>query len=312
MYFSAGMPAVGHILYQNRPRFWGNDRRQRMKKRNWISILLILLCLGTLMGYRALVRMRTDAVAPEITMEEQLLELSALEPRSAMIQGVTAWDNVDGDVTGSLVVESVRLLRSDGTVTVTYAAFDKAGNVAKAQREVRFTDYESPRFSLSQPLLFAQNMSYNVLSLISAQDMLDGNISHRIRATVLDEVNTGYTGTHEIQFRVTNTLGETVELVLPVEVYTPGLFEGSLTLTDYLVYLKQGDKFNGEDYLSTFSLGREAISLRNGIPEDMKLNTSGKVETGVPGVYVVDYEISCQVGTQPYTGYSKLIVVVEG
>lgn len=282
-----------------------------MKKRNWISLMLIIACAALLLGYRALNRLRTDLIPPVITVEEQLLELSALEPRSALLQGVSARDKVDGDVTGSLVVESVRLLRDDGTVTVTYAAFDKSGNVAKQTREVLFNDYESPRFSLSQPLMFTRSTSYDVLSVISAEDMLDGDISHRIRATVIDEVSADYAGTHHVQFRVTNSLGQMVELVLPVEIYTPSIFEGSLALTDYLIYLKQGDSFSAKTYLSAFTLGREAISLRSGLPEGMTLDVSGKVETGVPGVYVVDYEISYDRSAQVYTAYSRLIVVVE-
>ena len=282
-----------------------------MKKRNWISLLLIMLCAAVLVGYRAWDRMHSDTEAPEITMEAQLPELSALEQRSALLQGVSARDKRDGDVTGSLVVESVRLLRSDGTVTVTYAAFDKVGNVAKADREVRFHDYESPKFFLRQPLLFSRNTSYDVLSAIGAEDMLDGDISHRIRATVLDEVDSDYAGTHDVQFRVTNSLGETVELVLPVEVYIPSPFEGSLTLTDYLIYLKQGDKFVANSYLDTFTLGRDVIPLRTGLTEEMRLLVSGKVETGVPGVYVVDYELTYEKAEQLYTAYSRLIVVVE-
>ena len=283
-----------------------------MKKRNWISLLLIVIFVAALAGYRTIGRLRSDTVLPVISMDGQLLELSSREPRSALLQGISASDDTDGDVTDSLVVESVRLLRSDGTVTVTYAAFDAAGNVAKASREVRFNDYESPKFSLSRPLLFTQSNSYDVLNIIQAEDMLDGNISHRIRTTVLDEVSDGYIGTHDVQFRVTNSLGDTVELVLPVEIYTPSLFEGGLELTDYLVYLKQGDSFNARSYLDSFSLGREEISLSSGIPEGMKLKVSGKVETGMPGVYVVDYEVTSEQGSQIYTAYSRLIVVVEG
>ncbi len=287
-----------------------------MKKKNWISIGLIFLCLGILLGYRTLVRNRTDRTAPVITVEEQLLELSAWDPREALLQGVTARDDVDGDVTTSLVVESVRLVNSDGIAAVTYAAFDKSGNVSKQTREVRFTDYESPRFELEYPLLFAQNRSYDVLGAITAEDMLDGDLTHRIRATVLDEVTSGYSGSYDVQFRVTNSLGDTVILELPVEVYTPGIFEGNLTLTDYLVYLKQGSRFNAENYLKSFAVGREEFSLRAGVPDDLKLTITGKVETGVPGVYVVDYRITYNAGTeyaeQIYTAYSKLIVVVEG
>ena len=283
-----------------------------MKKLNWISLLLIILFVAALAGYRTVGRLRSDTKAPVITVDDQLLELSSGEPRSALLQGVSASDDTDGDVTDTLVVESVRLLRSDGTVTVTYAAFDAAGNVAKTSREVRFTDYESPRFSLSRPLLFTHNNSYDILSIIQAEDMLDGNISHRIRATVLDEVSDGYAGTHDVQFRVTNSLGDTVELVLPVEVYTPGIFEADLSLTEYLIYLKQGDSFNARSYLERFTLGRETTNLSSGIPEGMKLLVSGKVDTGVPGVYVVDYEVTGEQVNQVYTAYSRLIVIVEG
>ena len=283
-----------------------------MKKLNWISLLLIILFVAALAGYRTVGRLRSDTKAPVITVDDRLLELSSGEPRSALLQGVSASDDTDGDVTDTLVVESVRLLRSDGTVTVTYAAFDAAGNVAKTSREVRFTDYESPRFSLSRPLLFTHNNSYDILSIIQAEDMLDGNISHRIRATVLDEVSDGYAGTHDVQFRVTNSLGDTVELVLPVEVYTPGIFEADLSLTEYLIYLKQGDSFNARSYLERFTLGRETTNLSSGIPEGMKLLVSGKVDTGVPGVYVVDYEVTGEQVNQIYTAYSRLIVIVEG
>lgn len=282
-----------------------------MKKQNWISLMLIIASVVVLLGYRTLDRLRTDMTPPVITVEESLLELSVLDPRENLLQGVTARDNADGDVTASLVVENIRLLRSDGTVTVTYAAFDKSGNVAKQTREVRFTDYESPRFSLSRPLMFSQSVSYDVLSIIDAEDMLEGDIGHRIRATVLDEVPDGYAGTHNIQFRVTNSLGETVELVLPVELYTPTLFEGSLTLTRYLVYVKQGEKFDPKAYPAEFSLGRDQISLREALPEGMKLNHSGTVKTSVPGVYPVDYEVTYDYAGQTYTAYSRLIVVVE-
>lgn len=283
-----------------------------MKKRDWISIVLIILCVAALLGYRAVARIRADLTPPVITVDDQLLEISVLEPRSVLLQGVSARDNVDGDVTSSLVVEGVRLVRTDGTASVTYAAFDKSGNVSKIQREVRFNDYESPKFALSQPLMFSQTSTYDVLSIITAEDMLDGDITHRIRATVLDEVPTGYAGTHDIQFRVTNSLGQMVELVLPVEIYTPSLFEGKLTLKEYLIYLKQGDYFNPKVYLDTFYLGRVEIDLKSGLPEQMKLNHSGKVETGVPGVYVIDYEVTYEQSSQVYTAYSRLIVVVEG
>lgn len=286
-----------------------------MKKKDWISLVLIAACLGALVCYRTMASLRADNTAPEIIVEDRLLEISALDPRETLLQGVTARDNRDGDVTDSLVVESVRLLDRDGTVTVTYAAFDSSRNVSKKTREVRYSDYESPRFSLKKPLLFGSR-SYELLSLITAQDMLDGDISNRIRATALEEVTSGYSGTYHVRFQVTNSLGDTVELLLPVEVYTSGTNEASMTLTEYLIYLEAGDQFNARNYLDELTVGRDTFTLRGALPETMELTITGKVETGVPGVYEINYQLTyCPDSRRTdfvYTAYSKLIVVVEG
>jgi hypothetical protein len=287
-----------------------------MKKRNWISLVLIFLCLAVLAAYRAVDQIRTDSTSPVITAEGELPEFSARDPREALLRGVTARDDRDGDVTASLVVESVRLLDNDGTAAVTCAAFDQAGNVAKLIRQIRFVDYEAPRFKLNRPLVFTQNRSDEVLSAISASDMLDGNISHRIRATVLEELENDMDGVYDIRFTVTNSLGDTVELVLPVERYVPDMFEGTLSLTDYLIYLDKGSAFDARSYLRTLNLSQEEYALKAGLPEGAILKTFGFVNTNVPGIYTVEYRISCNMGTelapQIYTARSKLIVIVEG
>ncbi len=287
-----------------------------MKKRNWISILLIVLCLGVFFGYRALDLLRTDRTPPVITIEEQQPEFSVQDPRETLLRGIQARDDRDGDVTNSLVVESIRLINADGTAYVSCAAFDKSGNVAKTTREIRFTDYESPRFQLNRPLIFTQSRSNEILSAISALDMVDGNISHRIRATVLEETESQTGGSSNILFTVSNSLGDTVELVLPVEQYTPGLFEGSLELKSYLVYLEKGSRFDANAYLRLLKMRQVEYDLRKGMPEGMELSIEGHVNTNVPGVYEVDYRITCNTGTelvpQIYTARSKLIVVVEG
>lgn len=293
-----------------------------MKKKKWVQVLLVLLCLGCVAayyGYRTLDRLSTDTMPPKITVEEGTLAVSVLEPESALFQGVSAADDVDGDVTSSLLVEQIELEEKDGTVLVTYAAVDKSGNVAKAERQVRYTDYVSPRFSLDRALVFDVNNSFDVLKEISVTDMLDGDITHWVRATVLDK-NSVYTeGTHDVKFRVTNSLGDTVELVIPVEVYAPGTHAGNLTLTDYLIYLKTGSAFNAKDYLDRFTLNGTTVSLRNRAWESYDLEITENVDTLTPGVYCVDYQVryTKDNGTNPdeeesYTGFSRLIVVVEG
>ena len=282
-----------------------------MKKRNLIYLVLIAACVAVFIGYRTTTSLAEDSAKPEITVSDTVVEVSVQDPDSALLQGITARDRRDGDVTASLLVERVQLVDSDGNITVTCAAFDAAGNVAKAEFPARYTDYESPRFSLSAPFCTPQGVSFDPLNIISAEDTMDGIITHRIRATYLDE-NTSTPGAHDVQFRVSNSLGETVELVLPLEVYLTGTYDSRLTLDDYLVYLPQGAAFNAQSYLDTFSYGSVKTDLSKGVPENYSLKTTGVVDTGTPGVYSVDYRVTYTLGSANHTAYSRLIVVVEG
>ena len=269
-----------------------------MKKRNWLLLLLIVLCLAAFFGYRKLDQLRTDTRAPQIHIDEQPLEVSVRDDKSALLAGITASDNVDGDVTASLVVERVNLTDSDGSISVSYAAFDGAGNVAKAKREGRYTDYERPRFTV---------------------DAIDGDIQHRVRATTKGTSSIMALGSHMVQFQVTNSLGDTVSETFPVEVISSGIYNAALELTDYLVYLPKDAQFYPAQYLKSFTWLGEQDSLAGGLPTDYSMRTRGTVQTGYPGVYTVEYRVTFTDRDEKnpdfdrkYTGYSKLIVVVEG
>lgn len=286
------------------------------KRTNILLILLIVICLTVFLGYRILDRIRTDTQPPEITLRNEALTLSVTDPREALLQGVRAEDKADGDVTDSLIVESIELLDSTGRANVSYAAFDEAGNVAKAQQEFRYTDYVSPRFVLDTPLLYRLGSNFDILSTINAEDMIDGNIQHRIRATSLDETAITALGSHDVQFQVSNSLGDTVNMVFPVEVYDPQMYDAALTLTDYLIYMNAGDDFKASSYLGTFTLQGKETKLGGSVPSGYSLKTTGTVQTDTPGVYTVEYLLtyteSNDTNSRKYTGYSKLIVIVEG
>lgn len=290
-----------------------------MKKRNWLLLLAIAACLAVYFGYRTMDRLSTDATPPQITFSGDAVEISVLESKDALLQGVAAFDNRNGDVTASVIVERIRLTGTDGSIQVKYAAFDRVGNVTKAERTAKYTDYEPPRFTLSAPLLFAANSSYDVLDVIDASDALDGNIRHRIRATSLDGKAVTAAGIHQVEFRVTNSLGDTARLTLPVEVYTAGEYTMDVGLRKYLIYLEAGTDFDAERYLDSVTRNRETISLHSSTPRNYSVKISGDVDTHTPGVYAVDYFVThTDVNTynpessQISHGWSRLIVVVEG
>ena len=286
-----------------------------MKKKNLLLLAPIALSAALFLGYRAWDGIRTDTTPPRITVSGEALQVSVSDPKTALLQGITAQDDKDGDVTASLLVESISMLDSSGTIEVSVAAFDHSGNVSKTTRTARYTDYESPRFSLNRPLLFPSNSSFDLMDAISADDPLDGNIQHRIRANSLDNTTVNGLGSHSVEFRVTNSLGDTVRLTLPVEVYYADAYGMEVSLTDYLIYLDAGTDFEARRYLSGVTRNRETISLKDGLPDNYSLRITGEVNTDVPGVYPVDYTLTCvqltSTGTQYITGFTRLIVVVE-
>lgn len=291
-----------------------------MKKRNLGPILLILIFVIAFVGYRYYDVLHTDTEAPVITVDQsRQLQVSVEDPKNLLLQGVTASDAQDGDVTGKLVVESVRLVDKDGLIEVVYAVADKSGNVAKAARNVLYTDYDSPKFSLNGPLIYEDNVKFDIMSAVFAHDVLDGDIQHRIRATSLAEKDISNVGKHQVYFQVTNSIGDTAEIVMPVEVLKAGTYAAELTLTDYLVYIPAGENFQPKSYLNRFKYKSEDMNLRGILPDDLSVETAGSVDTDTPGVYTVEYEVTYTVRhetnpefDQHFTGYSKLIVVVEG
>lgn len=282
-----------------------------MKKKQWIYVVLILLCAAAFMGYRMVDKLRTDTKAPEITFSGPL-RISVNDGETALLQGASANDDRDGDVTDSLVVESITMPDPNQPARVVYAAFDASCNVTKAERELTYTDYVSPKFGLSAPLLYLAGNTFDVLDRVHAEDVLDGDISRRVRATAMSDESIGNPGIHEVVFRVTNSLGDTSEVVLPVEVYASDTYRANLTLTDYLVYLRAGSVFNPRDYLYEFTMLDEQYYLRGTFPGELELKISGNVDTNTPGVYPVSYVVSGELRNLEYAAYSKLIVIVEG
>lgn len=280
-------------------------------KKNLLYLAVILLCINLFILFLFVHNRRTDTQPPQIQIEEGELAVSVRDPQRALLQGVSAQDRVDGDVTDLVVVAQVQLMNPDGTIQVTYAAFDRTGNATRAVRMARYTDYESPRFQLNRSMTFSGNAGFDLFREVKAYDQLDGDISHRVRITSMDNQTVTTVGQHLVKLQVSNSLGETVELEIPVEVYAAGAYSATLTLTDYLIYVPAGAQMDVESYLESFALGNQKISLEQGMPEGLVLDVKNNVKSDVPGVYTVEYRVTQTAGTRN-TGYAKLIVVVEG
>ncbi len=264
---------------------------------------LVLLCCAAFAEYRCLSSRHIDREPPQITMEQDELSLSVGDPKERLLEGVRAQDAQDGDVTDSIVVESVRGLVSDKRFTVTYAAFDAAGNVSKAQRTVFYKDYTAPRFALSAPLIFREGTSLDVFAPLEAEDVFDGSLKDRIKGTLVSgETQIAQAGEYTVEFRVTNSLGDTAYLTAPVEVLPAEDGGAELTLSSYLTYLKKNAAFVPEYYVTGLSAGGQIISL-----DEASVQITSNVDMTRAGTYWVDY--AARYGQK--TARTRLLVVVE-
>ena len=282
-------------------------------KRRYIMLALVLAAAIALFGaYLVLTHKLKDTTPPVITVAEELLQLSVNDENEILMTGITAMDDRDGDVTASLLVESVYGITDDHVATVTYAAFDRAGNVSKIQRKVHYTDYREPRFEFAGSLSFPHNSKFDLLDYVGANDVMEGDIRRRVRATLVSDTNSiDELGSHMVHLQVTNSLGDTVELDVPVEVYDPEWYLASVKLDTYLLYLKKGDVFNPLEHLDKFVVRGVDTDVSRGIPEGIDCEIGGTVNTAVPGVYRVQYTLTKDLNLTSYTGQAYLIVVVQ-
>ena len=287
------------------------------------AAVVLLFAAGTAL-YALTNVIREDRTPPEISLAREQIQISVTDPQEKLLEGVTATDRRDGDVSDLTVIESISKITPEHTAEVTYAAFDRSGNVAKAKAEVQFTDYRSPRFAQRQALVMAEGGSQDVLGYMTAQDVVDGDLSGHIKGSLIsDTVSLSRPGAHRVEFRVTNSMGDTVRLTLPVDVYPATAFNASVSLSEYLVYIPRGAAFHGEDYLRSLNIGSMSYSLTGNDPEaEIFINRPGtgtamreicvdmneQVDPNVPGVYSVTYTVTMN---DQYTGFTRLNVIVE-
>ena len=269
-----------------------------------LKILVVLLTV-LVVGANILVIMEKgglDSTAPEITIESEVLEVSVEAEETEYLSGVTAWDNHDGDLTDEVMVEHLSQLTGTNTVKVTYAVFDAAGNAATASRELCFSDYSGPRFSLSEPLRYALGRTVTLMDRMTAEDPTDGDITHKIRVTS-HNLSNDIEGIYHISVQVTNSLGDTQVCQLPVIIADISALTPEITLTDYIVYLEKGAQFDPEQYL-------EAVTdpASENEPRLSRVKIQDPVDTEVPGTYDVVYSYT---GSEEETQVILTVVVME-
>lgn len=281
-----------------------------------VCVLFVLTTVLFTLSYlraRALSRDRY----PEIFFDTDRITVSLAPTEEELLSGVSASDAEDGDLTGRVIVESISHFITPGVSNVTYAVCDSQNHVTTATRRIVYTDYTPPRFTMSDDLVFSVNEQANPFRCIGATDVIDGNISERIKITAENGFQSGTAGVYPITVQVTNSKGDVASLQLSVTIENTSLYAPRITLKNYLMYITVGDTVdlrdnlravesvteNAEDDVETeeeTAAAMEALRERVRIETDFDRNT--------PGVYQVDYRFTDAFDREAHT---VLTIVVE-
>ena len=269
-----------------------------------IMVLLTALSVGGVILYSVHKTMATGGASPEIHFDQEELEVSTGTGDAELLKGVTATDKEDGDVTDSLMVESISHFVEKDIVNVTYVAYDSQNHVSRAMRRVHYTDYISPRFTMSGPMLFLSKNVGDLMNYVGAEDVVDGDISVKAHASFDDTTTALATvGTHNVEISVTNSLGDTSRLLVPVKVVEDVPHSESIPLKAYLVYVKKGAEFDPAYYLTNAEQAQGGSTMG-----ESTIQINSNVNAVTAGVYAVDYSL---IKNDMISAMTRLIVVVE-
>ena len=203
-------------------------------------------------------------------MENRSIEISVADDDAAILEGIIANDAEDGDLKNKLIVEGMSRFISKGKRSATIAVVDSDDNIAEVTREVIYVDYESPKFSLTAPLIFPVGTS-KLDGAIRAKDMIDGDITGKIRMQT-DVADLGEReGSYSVTFTCSNSLGDSSTIPLTIS-YMNNVADSAyptIKLSEYLVYIKQGTVLYPWNYVE--SLTADKKTYQKSIEDDTRI-----------------------------------------
>ena len=107
---------------------------------------------------------KEDKVKPEFMFETgDFIYYLESEETDALLQGIMAHDDRDGDITDRIVIEKITENRDSSTVVVYYAVSDSAGNVAKISRVFPAVFQETEHEEAAQAFAVAEMPNVEIL-----------------------------------------------------------------------------------------------------------------------------------------------------
>ena len=271
-----------------------------------IALLILFLITAAVFGVDQFRSYRDRDVSPPVfSSSSDELVLSVRDGDAELLNGLSAVDDRDGDVTSTIVIAGKSNFIEDGVMRVTYAAFDSHNNVGSYSRRVTYEDYHSPRFLSAEPLVLRSGSSYDY-SFLQAEDVLSGDVSSKIKLmTTVDDAEKQCT----VNLEVTNDYGDISKLELPLDIYGTAEYNRMHpALSEYILYVPVGQKPDLLYFLTGIWQKGELLTFEEAEIDPAYIYTDDDlVNYEEPGVYSAFYYLPLDRST---TTQTRLLVIV--
>ena len=254
--------------------------------------------------------MTADHQGPILKVDDEEMVCSVKDGDKELLDGVTARDDHDGDVTDRVMVENISNFTGDGKRIVTYVVADSSNHVSRATRTISYKDYAKPQFEVKTAPRFSMaelDSATDYSKFVKATDLIDGNITKNIKISSVDDYKENeYGGFRDVVFQVSNSAGDTSTLPITISYTETGA--PVVNLSSYVVYLKKNAGFNPGNYMASVEMGNTKYSVAD-FRETAKgtIDIKNNVNLKEPGVYSVEFAAKAPNGKSSVT-YMKVIV----
>lgn len=255
-----------------------------MKK---LSIALAGILCMVLLGVSIWMYATQDKEGPVISFSLQDLTYTEGSDTKSLFQGVTAYDTKDGDVSNTLLIESIISLRDNTTAKVIYAAKDLDNHITKNSMIVNYiesqTSVQEDTIPVTEevtntaaPTVMVQEAVETIAS--GTEPIQEGNIKETVGDAAL-EVNEG-------------TASEVIISDSPI-----------ITLTTKEVYITKGSEFDPFEYIASVTDDKDILDTIW-----RRIMIEGVYNRNKVGTYIIEYFVRDTDGNVSESVYLKLYV----
>ncbi|WP_056476173.1 immunoglobulin-like domain-containing protein, partial [Bacillus sp. FJAT-25509] len=238
---------------------------------------------GNSLSSKAAGKLYIDSIKPLIygTTDKKLNINSKFEPMA----GVSAVDNVDGDLTKSIRVTGIVDTKKKGSYVLTYTVSDKFGNVTTVKRTITVIDNIKPVIYGAGNKTININTKFNPLKDVTAKDNVDGSLTKLIKVT--GTVNTKKIGTYTLTYSVTDSSGN------------KKVITRKITVKDNIKPVIYGAKSKTIKVKSKFN-ARAGVTAKDNVDGDLTkvIKITGTVNTKKKGTYTLKYVVADKTGNK--------------